>query len=100
MPFTDQFVEIDGCKLHVRRGGSGRPLVFLPGASGEPAVLPFMEKLATRFDVLLPDNPGYGQSDEPEWLENIHDGAYFYLDALAPPKRGKRGLLGAPLGGA
>ena len=99
MPFTDNFLEVDGCKLHVRRGGSGRPLVFLPGASGEPAVLPFMEKLATRFDVLLPDNPGYGQSDEPEWLENIHDVAYFYLDALAQLKLENVVLIGASMGG-
>ena len=99
MPFTDQFVEIDGCKLHLRRGGSGRPLVFLPGASGEPAVLPFMEKLATRFDVLVPDHPGYGQSDEPEWLENIHDVAYFYLDFLAQLKLERAVIVGSSMGG-
>jgi len=99
MPFTDHFIELGGCKLHLRRSGSGRPLVFLPGASGEPVVLPFMEKLATRFDVLVPDNPGYGQSDEPEWLENIHDVAYFYLDLFAHLKLREVVLVGASMGG-
>jgi pimeloyl-ACP methyl ester carboxylesterase len=99
MPFTDQVVELDRCKLHLRRGGKGRPLLFLPGASGEPVVLPFMERLATRFDVLVPDNPGYGQSDEPEWLENIHDVAYFYLDLLAHLKLQEVVLIGASMGG-
>ena len=80
--FHQSFVEIDGCRTHLRRGGSGAPLVFLHGASGAPAILPFMEKLAQRFDVLVPEHPGYGLSDEPEWLENIHDLAYFYLDFL------------------
>ncbi|MGH8741038.1 MAG: alpha/beta fold hydrolase, partial [Burkholderiales bacterium] len=77
MKFNQSFIEVDGCKVNLRRGGSGRPLLFLHGASGAPLILPFMEKLAGRFDVLVPEHPGYGQSDEPQWLENIHDVAYF-----------------------
>jgi len=82
MKFTDSFIELDGCRTHLRRGGSGEPLLYLHGASGAPAIMPFMEQLAARFDVLVPEHPGYGLSDEPEWLENIHDAAYFYLDFL------------------
>ena len=82
MTFSDTFVEVDGCKTHLRRAGKGEPLLFLHGASGAPAIMPFMEKLAQRFDVLVPEHPGWGMSDEPEWLENIHDVAYFYLDFL------------------
>lgn len=96
-------MEVDGCRTHYRRGGrspsEGRPLVFLHGASGAPAVLPFMEKLATRYDVLVPDHPGYGQSDEPEWLENIHDVAYFYLDFLQALKLEKALIIGSSMGG-
>jgi len=99
MPFTDHSVAIDGCRTHYRRGGKGTPLVFLHGASGAPVVLPFMEKLATRFDVLVPDHPGYGQSDEPEWLENIHDVAYFYLDFLAHLKLERAVIVGSSMGG-
>jgi pimeloyl-ACP methyl ester carboxylesterase len=80
--FESSFVEILGSKVHLRRGGKGRPLLFLHGASGAPVILPFMEKLAERFDVLVPEHPGYGRSEEPAWLENIHDMAYFYLDFL------------------
>src|SRR5258705_8920315 len=83
MAFSQRFIEVDGCRISLRRGGSGEPLLYLHGASGVPAVLPFMEKLAQRFDVLLPEHPGFGASDEPEWLENILDLAYFYLDVLA-----------------
>src|SRR5207244_1229615 len=75
-------VEVAGCKLNLRRGGSGEPLLYLHGASGAAAVMPFMEKLASRFDVLVPEHPGFGLSEEPAWLENIHDLAYFYLDFL------------------
>jgi pimeloyl-ACP methyl ester carboxylesterase len=95
----DGFVELAGCKVHLRRGGKGRPLVFLHGASGAPVVLPFMEKLAERFDVLVPEHPGYGQSDEPEWLENIHDLAYFYLDLFRQLNLSDIVLVGGSMGG-
>ena len=99
MPFTDHFAELDGCRTHYRRAGKGTPLVFLHGAGGAPIVLPFMEKLATRFDVIVPDHPGYGQSAEPAWLENIHDAAYFHLDFLAALKLEKAVIVGSSMGG-
>jgi len=99
MPFADHFIEVDRCRTRYRRAGKGRPLVFLHGASGAPVVLPFMEKLAERFDVIVPDHPGYGQSDEPEWLENIHDVAYFYLDFLSALELDKAVIVGSSMGG-
>jgi pimeloyl-ACP methyl ester carboxylesterase len=99
MRFTDTHVEVDGCKTHLRRGGSGQPLLFLHGASGAPVVMPFMEKLAQRFDVLVPEHPGYGLSDEPEWLENIHDVAYFYLDFLEKLDLKNTLVVGSSMGG-
>jgi len=97
--FRDSFVELDGCKVHLRRGGKGKPLLFLHGASGAPVIMPFMEKLAERFDVLVPEHPGYGQSSEPEWLENIHDVAYFYLDFLKQLDLKDVTLVGSSMGG-
>lgn len=99
MTFSDTFIEVRGTRVHLRRGGKGRPLVYLHGASGAPVILPFMEKLAGRFDVLVPEHPGYGQSDEPEWLENIHDVAYFYLDFLKQLDLREVVLVGASMGG-
>ena len=99
MKFEESFVEVDGCKVHLRRGGKGEPLLFLHGASGAPVVMPFMEKLAQRFDVLVPEHPGYGKSDEPEWLENIHDVAYFYLDFLKQLNLRNVTIVGSSMGG-
>lgn len=99
MTFADGYVEVDGCKTHLRRGGRGEPLLFLHGANGAPVVLPFMEKLAQRFDVLIPEHPGYGKSDEPEWLENIHDIAYFYLDFLKQLNLKNVTVVGSSMGG-
>jgi pimeloyl-ACP methyl ester carboxylesterase len=97
--FTEQFIEVDGCRVRLRRGGKGRPLLYLHGASGAPVILPFMEKLAERFDVLVPEHPGYGQSEEPEWLENIHDVAYFYLDFIKQLDLKEVCLVGTSMGG-
>jgi pimeloyl-ACP methyl ester carboxylesterase len=97
--FTDGFIEVDGCRTHLRRGGSGQPLLYLHGASGAPAIMPFMEQLAARFDVLVPEHPGYGLSDEPAWLENIHDAAYFYLDFLKRLNLQKAVVVGSSMGG-
>lgn len=99
MTFKQSFVEVNGCKINLRRGGSGEPLLFLHGASGAPVILPFMEKLAQRFDVLVPEHPGYGRSDEPEWLDNIHDVAYFYLDFMKQLDLRKVTLVGNSMGG-
>jgi pimeloyl-ACP methyl ester carboxylesterase len=99
MTFTQSFVEVDGCRTRLRRGGSGEPLLFLHGASGAPAILPFMETLAQRFEVLVPEHPGYGLSGEPEWLDNIHDVAYFYLDFLKQLSLDAVTLVGNSLGG-
>lgn len=99
MSFSDTFVEVDGCKTHLRRAGKGEPLLFLHGASGAPAIMPFMEKLAQRFDVLVPEHPGWGKSDEPEWLENIHDVAYFYLDFLKVLGLSRVTIVGSSMGG-
>jgi pimeloyl-ACP methyl ester carboxylesterase len=49
--------------------------------------------------VLVPEHPGYGKSDEPEWLENIHDMAYFYLDFLKALGLSRVTLVGSSMGG-
>lgn len=99
MNFSDTFVEVDRCRTHLRRAGKGEPLLFLHGASGAPVIMPFMEKLAQRFDVLVPQHPGWGRSDEPAWLENIHDLAYFYLDFLKQLDLRSVTVVGSSMGG-
>jgi pimeloyl-ACP methyl ester carboxylesterase len=99
MAFSQQYLEIDGCRINLRRGGAGAPLLYLHGASGAPVILPFMEQLAGSFDVLVPEHPGFGLSDEPEWLENIHDLAYFYLDFLRRLDLRNVLVVGSSIGG-
>ena len=90
---------VRGCNIKLMRGGSGAPLLFLHGASGAGAWLPVMASLATKYDVIVPEHPGFGDSDTPDWLDTIHDLAYFYLDFLAQLELEQVHLVGVSLGG-
>ena len=91
-------IAVRGCRIRLMRGGAGAPLVYLHGASGA-SWLPFLEKLTQNFDVIAPEHPGFGESDTPEWLDNIHDVANFYLDVLDELKLTNVHLVGNSLGG-
>ncbi len=99
MPGRETFETIAGCKTRIMRGGRGAPLLFLHGGGGASVWVPFMEKLAEKFEVIVPEHPGFGGSDSPEWLDNIGDVAYFYLDLIE--QLGLKGihLVGTSLGG-
>src|SRR6266481_2288964 len=96
---TDQMISIGGCRIRLMRGGSGAPLLFLHGGGGIGIWLPCMARLAKKFDVIVPEHPGFGASDTPDWLDNIHDLAYFYLDVLDQLDLRAVHLVGVSLGG-
>jgi pimeloyl-ACP methyl ester carboxylesterase len=58
-----------------------------------------MERLAERFDLIVPEHPGFGRSDSPAWFENIHDLAYFYLDFLEALGLARVNIVGQAIGG-
>jgi pimeloyl-ACP methyl ester carboxylesterase len=92
-------ITIGDCRIRLMRGGSGRPLLFLHGAGGAGTWLPFLSRLASKFDVLVPEHPGFGESDTPPWLDNVADLANFYLDFLAQLDLQGVHLVGHSLGG-
>ncbi len=96
---TDEKIDVRGCKVHVRRGGAGEALLYLHGAGGTQTWLPFLDALSDKFDVVAPDHPTFGLSDEPDWLDDIHDMAYFYLDFMEALELDGVHLVGQSLGG-
>jgi pimeloyl-ACP methyl ester carboxylesterase len=96
--YSASVVAVRGCRIRLMRGGAGDPLLYLHGASGA-SWLPFLDKLSQNFDVIAPEHPGFGESDTPDWLDNIHDLAYFYLDLLATLELEGVHLVGNSLGG-
>ena len=93
------FLTILGARIHLRRAGKGPPLLFLHGAGGITVWAPIFEKLSETFEVLVPDHPGFGQSDTPPWLKNIGDAALYYLDFLEALKLARPHVVGTSLGG-
>jgi pimeloyl-ACP methyl ester carboxylesterase len=94
-----QAIDLLECTVRYRRAGAGPPLLFLHGAAGVPGWTPWMARLAERFDVIVPDHPGFGASDTPAWFDNIHDLAYYYLDFIKALGLRDVHLVGHSLGG-
>ena len=76
--FTEEMVDVGSTKIQVIKGGSGEPLVLLHGAGGNSGWLNYVQALSDKFTVYMPNHPGYGKSDRPEWLETMADLASFY----------------------
>ena len=94
------FVTIQGMKIEVERKGSGSPLLLL--LSEEAAfelTSPFVEDLAKRHELIIPQAPGFGRSDRPEWLTCPDDVAYIYLDLLDRLGLKNIPVVGLSLGG-
>ncbi|MDQ0315039.1 alpha/beta fold hydrolase [Amorphus orientalis] len=99
MSHVETMETVAGCRIRVMRKGEGAPLLFLHGAGGAGAWLPFMDELAERYDVIVPEHPGFGGSETPEWLDNVGDLAYFYLDLIDHFGLDGVHLVGTSIGG-
>lgn len=83
--FIDETIEAATGKVHLLRGGTGDPLVVLHHDIGNFGWLPLYDRLAGRFSVYVPDLPGFGASDRPDWARHPRDLAimiHLLLDEL------------------
>lgn len=69
----DERLTVAGRTVRLQRGGQGSPIVTLHHSTGSIGWLPMHEKLAASFEVVVPDLPGYGQSERPEWARDPRD---------------------------
>src|SRR4051794_5102950 len=107
MVYRIETVTVAGAAIRLFRGGpegcpaaeNAAPVVFLHGAGGHTGWMAFLDALAGRFAVFAPEHPGFGQSDDPPWLDDIADLAYFHLDLLKALGLERVHLIGTSLGG-
>jgi pimeloyl-ACP methyl ester carboxylesterase len=92
-------IEVRGAKVFLRRDGAGEPLLFLHGVQGLPGWTEALSLLAKRFTVIAPDHPGFGRSGAPDWVDDVDDLAFFYLDLLRMLADGRVHIVGHSLGG-
>src|ERR1700730_9734171 len=82
MPAQLTELKIGDVAIRLHRAGSGPKLLFLHGAGGVPQWLPFFDALADHYEVLVPEHPGFGSSDDPPWIQSMSDLEMFYLDLV------------------
>ncbi len=92
-------VEVRRCKVRLQRAGRGEPLLFLHGAQGLNGWEPGLEALSKSFDVIAPDHPGFGQSDNSELIDDASDLAFFYFDLLDTLELDSVHVVGQCIGG-
>lgn len=76
---TEEMVRVGFGQVHLMKGGTGTPLLLLQDDIGSPGWLPFYDALAQRFTVYVPEHPGFGQSERPEWMRSVRDMAITHL---------------------
>jgi pimeloyl-ACP methyl ester carboxylesterase len=91
---SDERITVAGLGLRVLQKGSGSPLVVLHDSLGNLGWLPLYEELAGTFAVCVPDLPGYGKSDRPDWARSPRD-----IAVLVEQLLDKLGLTGITLVG-
>ena len=94
-----EWVEVDGVNSAYRRKGEGDSLLYLHGAGLTRQWLPLYEHLSQRFDVVVPEHPGFGDTPMPDWLRSVDDLVLHYdglIDALGLERVH---LVGHSLGG-
>ena len=97
---AEEFLEVPGGRVHMFRAGEGEPLLFLHAAGGAGAWLDFHRMLAEGgYDVIAPDHPGFGKSDDFPEVEAMDDLVYHYLDLLDALGLERAHVVGASFGG-
>jgi pimeloyl-ACP methyl ester carboxylesterase len=96
---TESDLDVRGTRVRLLRGGEGPPLLYLHGSGDSGVWQPVLEELARDHDVLRPDHPGYGFSEEGRGIDTVHDLAFFYLDLLDELGIDEVTVIGSSLGG-
>jgi len=102
---TSGFAQAGDLKLHYHELGSGPALMMIhgggPGAAGWSNYSRNVEALAKKFRLIIPDLPGFGDSDKPIIEGSVYK---FYADALRnlldKLKVESAHIIGNSLGGA
>ena len=88
-----------GTRCRVLEGGSGAPLVYFHGAGGLLKDNPFLDQLAQRYSVFVPEWPGYGESTGDELLEDMLDFTLHGWDVVDALRLTRPHLVGHSMGG-
>jgi pimeloyl-ACP methyl ester carboxylesterase len=76
-----QALDLHGRRVMVMQGGEGPAFVYLHSSLGEALRwLPFLDRWASDFTVLVPTHPGFGESEGFDQIDTIEDLAFHYVE--------------------
>jgi pimeloyl-ACP methyl ester carboxylesterase len=96
---TPTRVPMGSGEINLFRQGTGRPVVVLHAAGGAGAWNPYLEQLSQHFDVIAPDHPGFGLSDELPEVATMDDLVQHYVRLFDTLGLDRFDLVGASFGG-
>lgn len=74
-------IDVNGRPTVLMHAGEGTPFVYLHSTLGESVMwLPFYQKWAKQFRVLVPTHPGFGKSGGFDQIDTIEDMAFHYVE--------------------
>jgi pimeloyl-ACP methyl ester carboxylesterase len=98
MPFQRETISVNGVKVVMLTAGQGEPLVFWHGAgtwTGFDFALPW----ASRFRVMIPFHPGWGESGDAPEMASASDYSLHYLEMFDQLGLERVNLVGFSMGG-
>jgi len=94
-----EWIEVGGLRVAYRCKGQGPTTLYLHGAGLTRMWLPLYERLSGSVDLLVPEHPGYGETEMPDWLDGFDDLVIHYDSLLDALELERVHLVGYSLGG-
>lgn len=76
--YREEEIQVGDARVVTLRGGSGRPLLVLHDELGFPGWCEWNRQVATRRELVIPLQPGFGRSPRVDWIRDYRDLAAFY----------------------
>ena len=92
-------IAIAGATLEMFESGAGAPLLFLHGCNGFDPAHRYAATLSQQARLLAPSHPGFGRSGLPDWITEVDDVAYIYLELLDHLRLATVDLVACSIGG-
>lgn len=99
MALQEELIDVRGAKVQLWRGGKGDPLVYFHSFLGETGATPFLERLAEKFTVYAPMQPGFGRSEGLDRIDKIEDAVFHHVDLLNTLSLERAATVGLSFGG-
>lgn len=100
MTAASETLDVRGIEIMLHRAGRGEPLLYLHSASAEAGAWgEAFERLAQRYDVIVPVHPGFPGSGGLDRIRNVGDLVLHYVDLLNVLRVQPPHVVGSSLGG-